>query len=133
VTHVFIDEVHERGIETDFLLMVLRDLLSRRAQPLKLILMSATLDARLFHDYFGGAPSVKFPGRTFPVTDLYLEHAMEATRHVVYENADWAKGRSKSSANKMSDEADPTDQPELDRMQWQQQCVRASERESEPK
>ena len=59
VTHVFIDEVHERGIETDFLLMVMRDLLARRKEPCKLILMSATLDASLFHNYFGGAPSVK--------------------------------------------------------------------------
>jgi len=32
-----------------------------------------TLDAELFNRYFGGAPSVKFPGRAFPVTELYLE------------------------------------------------------------
>ncbi|GMH71901.1 hypothetical protein TL16_g05777 [Triparma laevis f. inornata] len=89
VTHVFIDEVHERSIESDFLLMVLKDLLKRR--PLKLILMSATLDASLFHDYFNGAPSVKFPGRTYPVTELYLEHAMEVTQHHVDQRADWAR------------------------------------------
>ena len=47
VTHVFVDEVHERTIESDFLLMVLRDVLARRAD-LKLVLMSATLDADLF-------------------------------------------------------------------------------------
>jgi len=42
--------------------------------------MSATLDSSLFSDYFGGkAPCVKFPGRTFPVTELYLEHALEMT------------------------------------------------------
>ena len=58
---------------------------------LKVILMSATLDADLFHDYFGGAPSVKFPGRTFPVTELYLEHALEATGHQVNPRADWAR------------------------------------------
>ena len=52
--------------------MVLRDLLTRRPS-LKVVLMSATLDAALFHDYFGGAPSVKFPGRTFPVVELHLE------------------------------------------------------------
>jgi HrpA-like RNA helicase len=89
VTHVFIDEVHERSIESDFLLMVLKDLLKRR--PIKIILMSATLDASLFHDYFNGAPSVKFPGRTYPVTELYLEHALEVTQHKVDPRADWAR------------------------------------------
>ena len=91
ITHVFVDEVHERSIESDFLLMVLRDMLPKRPQdtPLKVVLMSATLDASLFHDYFWGAPSVKFPGRTFPVTELYLEDALEATSHVVRGNEDW--------------------------------------------
>ena len=49
----------------------------------KIVLMSATLDAELFNRYFGGAPSVKFPGRAFPVTDLYLEDALELTRHSI--------------------------------------------------
>ena len=93
VTHVFVDEVHERSIESDFLLMVLRDMLPKRTtdRPLKVVLMSATLDASLFHDYFWGAPSVKFPGRTFPVTELYLEDALEVTGHVVKGNEDWCK------------------------------------------
>ncbi|KAL9178288.1 hypothetical protein ACHAXT_001716 [Thalassiosira profunda] len=101
VTHVFVDEVHERSLEGDFLLMVLRDLIPEREKlakesagripPLKIVLMSATLDASLFHDYFWGAPSVKFPGRTFPVTELYLEDAMEVTGHVVRGNEDWAR------------------------------------------
>ena len=94
VTHVFVDEVHERSLESDFLLMVLRDLLRRRgddpACP-KVVLMSATLDAALFNRYFEGAPSVKFPGRAYPVTDLYLEDALELTRHVVRPGADWAR------------------------------------------
>lgn len=94
VTHVFVDEVHERSLESDFLLMVLRDLMRRRHDDPtcpKIVLMSATLDAELFNRYFGGAPSVKFPGRAFPVTDLYLEDAIELTRHVVRPGADWAR------------------------------------------
>ncbi|GMI49924.1 hypothetical protein TeGR_g970, partial [Tetraparma gracilis] len=81
VTHVFVDEVHERSIESDFLLMCLKDMLPRRPQnqPLKVVLMSATLDADLFHRYFWGAPEVKFPGRTFPVRELYLEDVVEIT------------------------------------------------------
>ena len=69
---MFVDEVHERSLESDFLLMVLRDLMRRRFDDPtcpKIVLMSATLDAELFNRYFEGAPSVKFPGRAFPVTD----------------------------------------------------------------
>ncbi len=105
ITHVFVDEVHERSIESDFLLMVLRDLQRRRGaeRPLKIILMSATLNASLFHDYFDGAPSVKFPGRTFPVTEIYLEHAIEATNHVVRGNEDWARNSRKSNSGSFPD------------------------------
>ena len=94
VTHVFVDEVHERSMESDFLLMVLRDLLRRRPS-LRLCLMSATLDASLFSDYFarGGkpVPTVKMPGRAFPVAALYLEDAIELVGHAVQPGADWAK------------------------------------------
>lgn len=45
---------------TDFLLIVLKELLPRRPD-LRVILMSATLDANLFSSYFGGAPSVHIP------------------------------------------------------------------------
>ncbi|KAL7540412.1 hypothetical protein ACHAXR_010081 [Thalassiosira sp. AJA248-18] len=101
VTHVFVDEVHERSIESDFLLMVLRDMLPKRPvdAPLKVILMSATLDASLFHDYFWDAPSVKFPGRTFPVTELYLEDALEVTQHVVRGHEDWCHKGKKTGAS----------------------------------
>ena len=61
VTHVFVDEVHERSIESDFLLMVLRDML-RRNKKLRLCLMSATLDVDLFGNYFDKAPFVSIPG-----------------------------------------------------------------------
>ncbi|KAF3614940.1 hypothetical protein FXO38_35396, partial [Capsicum annuum] len=46
ITHVIVDEIHERGMNEDFLLIVLKDLLPRRPE-LRLILMSATLDAEL--------------------------------------------------------------------------------------
>lgn len=45
---------------TDFLLIVLKDLLPRRPD-LRLILMSATLNADLFSNYFGGAPMMHIP------------------------------------------------------------------------
>jgi ATP-dependent RNA helicase DHX36 len=72
VSHVFVDEVHERDLNTDFLLIVLKDLLARRIS-LKLVLMSATLNATAFSNYFGGCPVVSIPGRTFPVLEQRLE------------------------------------------------------------
>uniref|UniRef100_A0A8C3F2M9 DExH-box helicase 34 n=1 Tax=Chrysemys picta bellii TaxID=8478 RepID=A0A8C3F2M9_CHRPI len=61
------DEVHERHLHSDFLLGVLRRLLPARPD-LKLVLMSATINIRLFAGYFGGAPVVQVPGRLFPIT-----------------------------------------------------------------
>ncbi|KAM0455565.1 hypothetical protein ACHAPV_007642 [Trichoderma viride] len=62
----------------DFLLIVLKRLLKRR-QDLKVILMSATVDAERFSAYLGGAPVLNVPGRTFPVQVRYLEDAVELT------------------------------------------------------
>ncbi|KAG8647683.1 DExH-box ATP-dependent RNA helicase DExH3 [Manihot esculenta] len=78
VTHVFVDEIHERGMNEDFLLIVLKDLLPRR-QDLRLILMSATLNAELFSNYFGGAPKIHIPGFTYPVNAHFLEDVLEMT------------------------------------------------------
>ncbi|KAI7997052.1 hypothetical protein LOK49_LG10G00808 [Camellia lanceoleosa] len=78
VTHVIVDEIHERGMNEDFLLIVLKDLLPRRPE-LRLILMSATLDAELFSSYFGGAPMVHIPGFTYPVRTHFLENILEMT------------------------------------------------------
>ncbi|KAL5817928.1 hypothetical protein ACOSQ3_026306 [Xanthoceras sorbifolium] len=78
VTHVIVDEIHERGMNEDFLLIVLKDLLPRRPD-LRLILMSATLNAELFSSYFGGAPMLHIPGFTYPVREHFLEHILEMT------------------------------------------------------
>ncbi|KAB2579860.1 putative helicase [Lasiodiplodia theobromae] len=82
VTHLVIDEVHERSIDTDFLLIVLRALMVRRPE-LKVILMSATVDADRFSKYLDGAPIVTVPGRTFPVQTKFLEDAIELTHYDV--------------------------------------------------
>lgn len=74
---LILDEVHERNIESDFLLIVLRKLMLR-APRIKIILMSATVDAVKFSNYFSGATVLNVPGRTFPVEVRYLEDAVEA-------------------------------------------------------
>jgi ATP-dependent RNA helicase DHX29 len=82
ISHIVLDEVHERSIDGDFLLIVLRRLLTQRPD-LKIVLMSATVDARRFSSYLGGAPVLNIPGRTFPVEVKYLEDAIHLTNHRV--------------------------------------------------
>ncbi|KAI9330847.1 P-loop containing nucleoside triphosphate hydrolase protein [Obelidium mucronatum] len=81
VTHVIVDEVHERSVDSDFLLVILRDLLSRRPD-FRLILMSATIDSETFSNYFHGAPVLNIPGFTHPVTDFYLEDVLRLTQYI---------------------------------------------------
>lgn len=80
ITHIIIDEVHERSIDSDFLLIILREILEVR-KDLKVILMSATVDAEKIANYMGGCPVVRVPGRTFPVTPYFLEDVVELTRY----------------------------------------------------
>ena len=83
VTHVIVDEVHERSLQSDFLLALLRRLLTARPagtpRPLKVVLMSATIDLDLLSGYFGGAPQLSAQGRTFPVEQFFLEDVYERT------------------------------------------------------
>ena len=54
VTHVIVDEVHEMTVQSDFLLIILRNLL-RVNSRLRILLMSATINAKRFAEYFGGS------------------------------------------------------------------------------
>lgn len=51
-THVILDEVHERGQEMDFLLLVVKKLLYTMSPAVKVVLMSATFNSKAFADYF---------------------------------------------------------------------------------
>lgn len=59
-------QVHERSVQSDFLLTILKDVVMRRSD-LQLILMSATVDCCKFSNYFNRCPVINIPGRTFPV------------------------------------------------------------------
>ncbi|KAL7400689.1 hypothetical protein ABVT39_016069 [Epinephelus coioides] len=67
---LIVDEVHERHLHCDFLLGVLRSLLADNPH-LRLILMSATINIKLFSDYFNSAPVLQVPGRLFPIQVIY--------------------------------------------------------------
>ncbi len=74
---IILDEAHERTVTTDILMGLLKDLAKRRSD-LKIIIMSATLDALKFQKFFGltagtPAPLFKVPGRTHPVEVFYTQ------------------------------------------------------------
>ncbi|PZC80698.1 hypothetical protein B5X24_HaOG214099 [Helicoverpa armigera] len=81
VSHVLVDEVHERDADTDFALILLRDM-AHTYPDLRIILMSATVDTTLFTTYFGNCPVIEVPGRTYPVQQYFLEDCVELTKFV---------------------------------------------------
>ncbi|XP_030352114.1 ATP-dependent RNA helicase A isoform X5 [Strigops habroptila] len=81
ISHVIVDEIHERDINTDFLLVVLRDVV--QAYPeIRVILMSATIDTSMFCEYFFNCPIIEVFGRTFPVQDYFLEDCIQMTQFI---------------------------------------------------
>ncbi|KAF6205655.1 hypothetical protein GE061_019828, partial [Apolygus lucorum] len=107
ISHVVVDEVHERSSESDFLLLVLKDLLRIRTD-LKVLLMSATLNSELFLEYFRGAPVIEIPGRTFPVDQIFLEDAVHMSKYILEEYSASAKrlGKMQSRELEMAMDAD---------------------------
>lgn len=90
VTHIIVDEVHERSAESDFLLMLLKELLLKNSN-LKVILMSATLKPEIFSSYFKEAPILHIPGKTFPVEQIFLEDILEKINYILEENSKFTR------------------------------------------
>ncbi|XP_014216222.1 dosage compensation regulator [Copidosoma floridanum] len=81
VSHVIVDEIHERDVNSDFIMVVLRDMI--HVYPdLRIILMSATIDTTLFSQYFNNCPVIEIPGRSYPVQQYFLEDCIELTKFV---------------------------------------------------
>ena len=69
---IVIDEAHERNLETDLLLCLLKRYLSEEKEhKLKVVVMSATIDPKIFSDYFNGCPIIDCPGKLFPVEEFF--------------------------------------------------------------
>ncbi|KAF2723327.1 pre-mRNA-splicing factor ATP-dependent RNA helicase prp16 [Polychaeton citri CBS 116435] len=73
---IIMDEAHERALNTDVLMGLIKKVLARR-RDLKLIVTSATMNAERFSRFYGGAPEFFIPGRTFPVDIQYSRSPCE--------------------------------------------------------
>ncbi len=85
---IIIDEAHERSLNIDFLLGLLKDLLARRPD-LKLVVTSATIDTQAFSRHFNDAPIIEVSGRMYPVEVMYrpLTSESEVCEDVNYVDA----------------------------------------------
>ncbi|XP_053976176.1 dosage compensation regulator isoform X1 [Hylaeus volcanicus] len=81
VSHVIVDEIHERDVNSDFIMVVLRDMI-HMYPDLRIILMSATIDTSLFSNYFNNCPVIEIPGRAYPVQQYFLEDCIQLTNFV---------------------------------------------------
>jgi len=81
-THIILDEIHERDQELDFLLLIVKKLLQTNSRQVKIILMSATINAIKFAEYFSTKignelvppPIIKIPEkRNFKICTYYLD------------------------------------------------------------
>ncbi|XP_046383681.1 dosage compensation regulator [Ischnura elegans] len=81
VSHVIVDEIHERDVNSDFIMVVLRDMV-HTYPDLRVILMSATIDTTLFSRYFNDCPVVEVEGRAFPVQEYFLEDCVQLVKFI---------------------------------------------------
>lgn len=85
---IFIDEVHERSVDSDFLLNILKKIIGKLPK-LKVILMSATINLDIFIKYLPtDLKKIHIEGRTFPIEDVYLDKILSETDYSMSTNDD---------------------------------------------
>ncbi|EGW31793.1 uncharacterized protein SPAPADRAFT_141206 [Spathaspora passalidarum NRRL Y-27907] len=84
--YIFIDEVHERSVDGDFLLIILKKI-SNRFKNLKIVLMSATINIEKFVNFFSTPlQHIHIEGRTFPIKDYYLDGILDEIDYSIQNN-----------------------------------------------
>ncbi|KAK7992075.1 pre-mRNA-splicing factor ATP-dependent RNA helicase PRP43 [Apiospora saccharicola] len=82
-SYILVDEVHERSVPTELLIAMLKIVVDRR-NDLKLVIMSATLNAGKLSAFFNDAPIVTLTGRQFQVRIAYMsEPVLNVTMTVI--------------------------------------------------
>ncbi|XP_052162172.1 ATP-dependent RNA helicase DEAH11, chloroplastic-like [Oryza glaberrima] len=76
ISYIIVDEAHERSLNTDLLLALIKKKLLDRLD-LRLIIMSATADANRLAEYFYGCQTFYVKGRSFPVEIKYVPDISE--------------------------------------------------------
>ncbi len=72
---VVLDEFHERSLHVDLALACLKELQELARPDLKIVVMSATLDAQQISEFLNSAPRIEVPGRSYPLQVIYHDKA----------------------------------------------------------
>lgn len=76
ISHVFIDEAHERDVNIDLLLLLMKELIEKNDR-IRIIIMSATINAELFQKYFNDCPLLCVPGFMHEVKTYFMDVSMK--------------------------------------------------------
>jgi len=89
---IIIDEAHERSQNIDFAMGLLKNLLhGSRADDLRVVIMSATIQPEFFSEFFDGAPVISATAPMFPVEVLYHPVDPEDPKDLVRRTVDAVK------------------------------------------
>ncbi len=111
---IMVDEAHERSLNIDFTLGLLKQILAVR-KDFRVIISSATINASIFADYFSGAPIIRIKTPVYPVEEVYLpleQHNLESVTEAIVDIVGKELAESKQSSASGSSE-DPADKSQL--------------------
>jgi ATP-dependent helicase HrpB len=88
VSAVVLDEFHERHLEGDLALALLRRLQKTARPDLRLVVMSATLEGPAIAQFLGGCPVLRSEGRLYPLDLRYTPHSAQPLEELVRETVE---------------------------------------------
>lgn len=79
---IIIDEAHERSLNIDFILGLIKDI-SRKRDDFKIIISSATINTKIFSKYFNNAPVVSIETIAYPVQIIYNPPLLNTSKGMI--------------------------------------------------